>query len=84
MTVALHDLNTIRLIGACLAEDAETLLQQLVANPQAQIDWRGCESAHTSVVQVLLASGRRLQGPPAGEFLQRFIAPALARAASKV
>ena len=28
MTVVLHDANTIRLIGACPAEDGETLLQQ--------------------------------------------------------
>ncbi len=31
MTVVLHDANTIRLIGACPAEDGETLLQELVA-----------------------------------------------------
>ncbi|MBR1150455.1 hypothetical protein [Bradyrhizobium sp. JYMT SZCCT0428] len=79
MTVVLHDAQTIRLIGACPAEDGETLLQQLLANPIAQVDWQGCESAHGAVVQVLLVSGRPLQGPPAGEFLHRFIGPALER-----
>jgi hypothetical protein len=79
MTVVLHDANTIRLIGACPAEDGETLLQHLLANPTAEVDWRGCESAHTVVIQVLLVSGRHLQGTPAGQFLQRFIGPALAR-----
>jgi hypothetical protein len=79
MTVVLHDANTIRLIGACPAEDGETLLQQLLANPVAQVDWRGCESAHAAVIQVLLVSGNPLQGPPASEFLHRFIGPALAR-----
>jgi hypothetical protein len=83
MTVVLHDAQTIRLIGACPAEDGEALLQQLLANPSAEIDWRGCESAHGAVVQVLLVSGRPLQGPPAGEFLQRFIGPALARRIAK-
>jgi hypothetical protein len=79
VTVVLHDANTIRLIGACPAEDGETLLQQLLANPTAEVDWRGCESAHAAVIQVLLASRRPLQGTPAGQFLQRFIGPTLAR-----
>ena len=79
MTVVLHGAQTIRLIGACPAEDGETLLQQLLANPMAQVDWRGCESAHGAVIQVLLVSGRPLRGPPAGEFLNRFIGPALER-----
>ncbi len=79
MTVVLHDANTIRLIGACPADDGEALLRHLLANPGAEVDWRGCESAHTAVIQVLLASKRTLRGPPAGEFLHRFIEPALAR-----
>ena len=84
MTVVLHDANTIRLIGACPAEDGETLLQQLLANPMAQVDWRGCESAHAAVIQVLLVSGHPLQGPPAGKFLQKFIGPALVRSNRQV
>ena len=79
MTVVLHDSNTIRLIGACPAEDGETLLQHLLANPTAEVDWRGCESAHTAVIQVLMLSRRPLKGTPAGPFLQQFIGPALAR-----
>jgi hypothetical protein len=79
LTVVLHDANTIRLIGACPADDGEALLQQLLANPEAEVDWRGCENAHAAVIQVLLAAKRPLRGPPAGEFLHRFIGPALAR-----
>jgi hypothetical protein len=79
LTVVLHDANTIRLIGACPADDGEALLQQLLANPGAEVDWRGCENAHAAVIQVLLAAKRPLRGPPAGEFLHRFIGPALAR-----
>jgi hypothetical protein len=84
MTVVLHDANTIRLIGACPADDGETLVQELLANPMAQVDWRGCESAHAAVIQVLLISGHPLQGPPAGQFLRRFIEPALARSKRQV
>lgn len=79
MTVAWHDDDTIRLIGACPAEDGETLLQHLLANPTAEVDWRGCESAHAAVIQVLLVSGRAVRGPAAGPFLERFIGPALTR-----
>ena len=84
MTVVLHDANTIRLIGACPSDDGETLLQQLLANPGAEIDWRGCENAHAAVIQVLLVANRPLRGPPASEFLERFIGPALARHGNQV
>lgn len=76
MTVVL-DADTVRLIGACSVDDAETLLQLLVDNPVAEIDWRNCESAHAAVVQVLLVAKRSLRGPPADVFLDRFIGPAL-------
>jgi hypothetical protein len=84
LTAVLHDANTIRLIGACPADDGETLLQHLLANPAAEVDWRGCESAHAAVIQVLLVSRRPPLGPPAGEFLHRFIGPALARNSSQI
>jgi hypothetical protein len=77
LTVVLQDANTIRLIGDCPADDAETLLQLLLDNPAADIDWRDCESAHAAVVQVLLVARRSLRGPPASPFLDQFIGPAL-------
>jgi hypothetical protein len=77
LTVVLHDARNIRLIGACSADDAETLLQLLLGNPAAEIDWRACESAHAAVIQVLLVAKRPLRGPPADLFLDRFISPAL-------
>ena len=84
MTIVLHDANTIRLIGTCPADDGEALLQQLLANPAAEIDWRGCESAHAAVIQVLLAAKRPLRGPPPVSSCYRFIGPALARNGSQV
>jgi hypothetical protein len=71
LTVVLHDPSTIRLIGACPVDDAETLLQLLLANPTAEIDWRGCESAHAAVIQVLLVAKRPLRGPAASSLLNR-------------
>lgn len=84
MTVVLHDTNTIRLFGTCPADDGEELLQHLLANPKAEVDWRGCESAHAAVIQVLLVSKRPLRGPPAGSFLRQFVGPVFTRTSGQV
>ena len=77
MTVRLSATGTIVLEGICPLEDAETLQQQLLAVPLATVDWIACEQAHTAVIQVLMASGAVLQGPPAGEFLRTWLEPLL-------
>jgi hypothetical protein len=75
MTVRRLDDATITLEGACPIEDAERLTQHLLAEPGSTVDWRACDSAHTAVVQVLMASGAKLAGPPRGTFLANFVAP---------
>lgn len=77
MTVTSVGSGPICLSGTSPAEDAETLLQLLLARPDAEIDWRDCEAAHAAVIEVLLVARRRLVGPPKGAFLQRFVAPTL-------
>jgi hypothetical protein len=77
MTVRVENDGTIILEGACPIEDAEVLLQHLLASPGAQVDWRTCDSAHTAVIQVLMASAARLIGPPRGGMLRVLIEPAL-------
>ena len=77
MTVNFTDPKTIALSGICPLEDAEALFQSLLENPAATVDWRGCEQAHTAVIQVLMASKRPLKGPPAGRFLKGHIETAL-------
>ncbi|MFG1397459.1 hypothetical protein [Roseixanthobacter pseudopolyaromaticivorans] len=77
MSVRIINPTLIVLEGACPAEDAEALLGHLCAHPGALVDWRGCETAHAAVVQILLATRVALQGPPLGRFLQTWIAPAL-------
>jgi hypothetical protein len=84
MTVRLGDDGTILLVGDCPTEDAERLLTELLAHPQATVDWGACTSAHTAVIQVLLASEGPLIGPPQGEFLKAVIEPALDRAHGKI
>jgi hypothetical protein len=70
--------GVIVLEGYCPSGDAEHLLQVLLTHPVAYVDWRTCKSAHTAVVQVLLAAKRDILGPPLGTLLAS-IAPALAR-----
>ena len=82
MTVRGSQDGRVLLEGACPIEDAEPLLQLLLADPRAAVDWRGCETAHTAVLQVLLASGKTMIGPPTGAFLRDHVAAALAQAGS--
>jgi hypothetical protein len=80
MTVRVADDGMILLIGDCAAEDADLLLSHLLASPEAMVNWGSCHSAHTSVIQVLLASRREPIGPPQGKFLETMIGPAFDRA----
>ena len=60
-------------------DDAEPLQQLLLKNPAARVDWRGCEYAHTAIVQLLLVAKPELSGPPGTAFLQDWIGPILSR-----
>jgi hypothetical protein len=79
MTVRLADDGTIWLAGDCSAQDADPLLQYLLGRPDAAIDWSTCDAAHTAVIQVMLASGRKPNGQPRGTFLKTVISPAFNR-----
>jgi hypothetical protein len=80
VTVRRDDDGTVWLVDDCLAEDADLLLQHLLDRAEAPIDWSLCRSAHTAVVQVLLAARRLPVGEPKGSFLKEVIGPALSRA----
>ena len=84
MTVELQADGGIVLAGKCPSEDAESLLQFLLATPTAPVDWSGCESAHTAVIQVLLAAKPKLLGPPIGLFLRESVEPLLQSAAGGI
>lgn len=77
MTVLSAVNGVIVLEGACPSEDAEILLQHLTSTPSARVDIGICESAHTAVIQVLLAFRPRLIGTPPGNSLWRWVHPAL-------
>ena len=79
MTVTIRGDGVIALMGSCPVEDAEALLQQLLAAPSPKVDWSACETAHTAVIQVLLASGIAPSGEPKSQFLRDYISGALGR-----
>lgn len=77
MTVRIGTGGCIELVGVCPSGDAEPLLQLLLADRGAVVDWRECRSAHTAVVQVLMAVKPKLVGPPADDRLKDWVAPAI-------
>jgi hypothetical protein len=77
MTVHIASPALILLEGTCPSEDSETLLQALLEHPGAVVDWTACDSAHTAVIQVLVAFKPKLTGPPAGNVLRQWVAPAM-------
>lgn len=79
MTVRSAAGGCIELVGACPSSDAEPLLQLLLAERAATVDWRECRSAHAAVVQVLMAAKPKILGPPAGAALRDWVAPAMAQ-----
>jgi hypothetical protein len=74
MTVRLSD-RVIVLEGDCPVDEAEALLDLLLANPNAPVDWTACRQLHSSLVQVLLAARPAMLGVPESSFLQRWVVP---------
>lgn len=70
--------EVILLEGVCGSDEAEPLLRHLQMLPTATIDWRGCDLAHTAVLQIMLAARRPIKGPPRGHELRKWAAPLLA------
>ena len=69
--------GVIVLEGDCPVDEAESLLELLLANPGASVDWSACGQLHTAVVQVLLAVRPPMEGGPGNPFLRRWIAPTI-------
>ena len=79
MSVRLDDQQVIRLEGLCPLDDVDPLLQLLLTHRDASIDWSGCDSVHTAVLQLLAICRRPIIGPPRDSFLARYVEPALRR-----
>jgi hypothetical protein len=82
MSVSRGGDGVISLVGDCTAQDAERLLTALLDDRKAIVDWRACDSAHTAVIQILMASGAVVEGPPRGRFLAEHVAPLLTQGRS--
>ena len=78
MTIKVSMDGTIELTGICSSDEGEILLQNLLETPNMIVDWRGCEAAHTAVIQVLMAARPKLLGPPAAVGLDKWVQPVLA------
>jgi len=72
MTVRFED-GAILLEGACPVDEAETLLEMLLTHPGVPVDWSACRHLHTAVLQVMMASGRAIQGQPDDPFLAGWV-----------
>jgi len=83
MTIKLSAAGNVELTGICSSDEGEILLQHLLATPNIMVDWRGCEAAHTAVIQVLMATRPKLLGPPASVLLEKWVQPVLAATMDK-
>ncbi len=63
MTIELHQ-DTISLISACPAQDAETLVELLIQQRSRSVDASACTSLHSAVLQALIAFRPKLQSVP--------------------
>ena len=81
MTVRTVESELIVLEGKCPSEEAEVLLQRLLATPGAIVDLQRCETLHAAVIQVLLTAKPTLQLPPTdtavGRWLRSVLLPAV-------
>lgn len=84
MTVRFEGSGPIVLEGTCPIDDAERLLRLLTTIRSPTLDWRSCDWAHTAVIQILIASGVPLLGPPRGALLRDVIEPLIIRAAHPI
>jgi hypothetical protein len=75
MTVDASGADPIRLSGPCTLEDAEALLRALLNQPGRRVDWGSVTSAHTAVIQVLIALRPGIDGTPASDNLRDWIQP---------
>lgn len=73
MSVRRDDNGTVILEGKCPVEDAEPLLQLLQASPSAPLDWTKCSDLHTAVIQVMLATGAKPDGPCGDPWVEQWI-----------
>ena len=63
--------------GVCTVEDAEPLVQWLLAHPGGNVEMKDCENLHSAVLQTLLAGQAKCVGWPAGAGLRAWLQAAM-------
>lgn len=75
MSVDASGSGPIRLSGVCTLDDADALLQALLRERGRHVDWASVTSAHTAVIQVLMALRPGIEGNPPSDNLLNWIHP---------
>lgn len=57
--------------GICNIEEAENLLEWLLEHPNGKINLKNCEHMHTSILQVIMASGASISAAPENDIIAR-------------
>ncbi len=76
MPVSLHraeEGETIRLKGACAAEELDRFFKMVRENPEARLDLRECDYFHTGFLQIIMAADLAISRPPTDPFLRMLL-----------
>lgn len=76
MSVRVAD-GIILLEGRCRIEEAETLLGYLLEVPGRRVDLSACETLHSAVVQIMMATRPVMASKPVDPFLCAYVVPLL-------
>ena len=74
--------TTVSLQGVCTVEDAEPLLQWLLAHPGGKVQMKDCVNLHTAVLQTLLVGQAQCQSWPTDDNLCTWLEATLDRRGS--
>lgn len=69
--------------GDCGVDEAETLLNALLAAPDAKIDWSACGQLHTALIQLVLMRKGQVQSSCGNAWLRQWVSPAGSKIATK-
>ncbi len=67
----------VNLTGVCTVEDAEPLLQWMIAHPGGNVQMKDCVNVHSAVLQTLIAGQAKCVGRPADPSLCAWLDAAL-------
>ncbi len=63
--------------GVCAVEEAEVLLEWLLAHPRGKVNLKSLQHLHSAVLQVLMALRPPISAPPADPEIAAWLLPAI-------